>query len=109
MNPQVETNRRNLPCPCPGCDESGRVPTHAGELGRSCFQAALVVLERRRANGGEWTAGDLDYYAGATVPERRSVMSRRLTLGVIEGAQALAVADQLLAMTPRARMGGGKR
>lgn len=94
---------RNKPCPCPACDDSGRVPTSAGELGRGCYQAALAAIERRRANGGEWPDQDLEYDARVRNPAERAGLLRRLTLKVCESAQMLMVADSLAASAPPSR------
>lgn len=97
------SKKRNAPCPCPACDASGCVPTSAGELGRGCYLAALAAIERRRANGGEWPAADLEYDARVRNPAERAGLPRRLTLRVCEAAQMLKVADSLAATAPPSR------
>ena len=101
---------RNKPCPCPACDDSGRVPSSAGDLGKGCFQRALCVIERRRANGGEWTAQDLEYDARVRNPAERSGVRYRLTLKVCEAAQMLSVSDKLMCgREPRVPRAPGSR
>ena len=98
-----ETRRRAQSCPCPACDASGRVPSSPGELGRGCYQAALAAVERKRANGGQWPAEDLEYDARVRDPRTRGELLRRLTLKLCDAAQMLAVADKLQAQTESVR------
>lgn len=83
---------------CPCCDDSGLLSRVAKHLCGRCRLAALVMAHRRRTNGGQWTAGDMEYFDN--VKSRRPVL-RRLTPELVEAAEADAVAAQIEAASRR--------
>jgi hypothetical protein len=99
----ADDKRRSKTCPCAACDASGRVPTSPGDLGRGCFAAAMAAMDRKRSNGGQWTAEDLEYDARVRDPAQRAGLLRRLTLKVCEETEYLRVADQIGADAERRR------
>lgn len=98
---------------CPACDDSDRVPTRAAELCQSCLLACGAAIERKRCNGGIWHPDDVAHAERVARGEGRAMMLRRLTIAVIESAQALLIARQMegagrYTRAPAA-FGGGKR